>query len=260
MAGGFFRKVRIMFLLYVLLIVAGTAWLAKARSTDWDDALRVAIYPINGDGGEFTSEHIASLSFDSFNEIENYFEREADRYGLVLDHPVDVYLSKPLDKNPPLPPAEQSPLGVMWWSLKLRYWAWRNDNYEYPKDIKLFVIYFDPEKHKYVRHSLGLQKGLIGIVNVFSGDRMERDNKVIIAHELLHTIGATDKYDAASNLPFYPAGYAEPEKDPILPQDMAEIMGGRIPVTQTRAKAPESLDETVIGEATAMEIRWLDDR
>jgi hypothetical protein len=85
---------------------------------------------------------------------------------------------------------------------------------------------------------------------------MAGSNAVIIAHELLHTVGATDKYDFATNLPRFPDGYAEPERTPRYPQAFAEIMGGRIPVSEIRADIPVTLDQTLIGAATAAEIGW----
>ena len=85
---------------------------------------------------------------------------------------------------------------------------------------------------------------------------MTRQNNVIITHEFLHTLGATDKYDPATNRPTYPDGYADPDQQPPEPQTFAEIMAGRIPVSQTQAKIPESLNDVVIGELTAKEINW----
>ena len=77
---------------------------------------------------------------------------------------------------------------------------------------------------------------------------------MVIAHELLHTFGASDKYDLATLQPIYPAGYAEPALSPRLPQSKAEIMGGRTPVDELNAEIPASLADTVIGAETAQEI------
>jgi len=77
-----------------------------------------------------------------------------------------------------------------------------------------------------------------------------------LAHELLHTLGATDKYDPSDNQPWHPEGYAEPTLEPLHPQRYAEIMAGRIPLGRTRAEIPRTLDETLIGAATAREINW----
>ena len=65
-----------------------------------------------------------------------------------------------------------------------------------------------------------------------------------------------DKYQPATNLPSYPLGYAEPQRQPRYPQRRAEIMGGRIPVSAHEAVMPDSLSQCDIGPATALEIRW----
>jgi hypothetical protein len=86
---------------------------------------------------------------------------------------------------------------------------------------------------------------------------MSGTNNVVILHEMLHTLGATDKYDRASNMPLFPDGYAEPERMPRLPQHFAEIMGGRIPIGTLRADQPDGLHQVVIGRQTAREINWI---
>ena len=85
----------------------------------------------------------------------------------------------------------------------MRYWAFSFDEYEGPKpDIRMFIVYFDPKTHKQLNNSLGLEKGLIGVVNAFADNEMEEQNNVVLAHEILHTLGAADKYDPIrENLP-----------------------------------------------------------
>src|SRR4030095_10262266 len=100
-------------------------------------------------------------------------------------------------------------------------------------------------------HSIGLQKGLFGIVNVFADRRMLGSNDTVIAQELLHTLGATDKYDPATNQPAWPDGYAEPQRAPRYPQEYADLRGGRIPSSASESSTPESLREVIIGGQTA---------
>ena len=121
----------------------------------------------------------------------------------------------------------------------------------------MFVIYFDPEESQRLAHSLGLQKGLIGVVNAFADDEMSKENNIVIAHELLHTVGASDKYDPRTNQPLFPIGFAEPDREPSLPQKKAEIMAGRIPVDVNKTISPKSLKKVLLGETTATEIRWI---
>ena len=246
-----------MMLLYVLLLVAAGGWLAKSRTTDWDKPLNVVVYSINGDGSQVSESYINELDIVDFESIENFFTEEAKRHQLGLKKPVDIVLVGKLNSQPPMPPGNASTLSVMLWSLKLRYWAWKNDNYPYAEDIQIFVRYFDPKTSPTVAHSLGLQKGLIGVVNAFARKDMKQENNVIIAHEILHTVGAVDKYDPRNNMPIYPIGFANPDKEPLYPQNKAEIMAGRIPVNENEIKQPRELKQVVLGAATALEINWL---
>jgi hypothetical protein len=253
-----FKKIRILFLLLVLLLVATSTWLTQWRTTSWERPLVVAIYPINGDGSERSAAYIENLSVDAFADIETFFRDEAEQYQLALKQPVEIVLGPVLTEHPPVPPRDRNPLAVMWWSLKMRYWAWQvGSDMGPPAHIQMFVLYNDPDLNPRVAHSLGLQKGLLGVVHVFADNRDVGGNNVVIAHELLHTVGASDKYDLQSNQPIFPIGYAEPEKVPPLPQEFAEIMAGRIPLTQTEARQARTLSAVLIGEHTAREIRWI---
>ena len=105
-------------------------------------------------------------------------------------------------------------------------------------------------------HSLGLQNGLFGIVHAYAYEPYDATNNVVVAHELMHTLGATDKYDLVTLLPSFPGGYAEPEAEPRYPQRLAEVMAGRVALSPGEARMAESLDEVVVGPVTAAEIGW----
>lgn len=255
-----FRLIRTSILFLILINVAVGTWLTRVRTTAWEHPLRVMMFPINADGGAGTEAYIAGLHQAAFQPIAEFMRGEAQRYGVSVYAPVDVSLGAEISSRPPDPPFGGNALQVALWSLKMRYWAWRHADFDGPApDVRIFVLYHDPEEVSQVAHSLGLQKGLIGVVNAFASEEQAAQNNVIIAHELLHTVGATDKYDtySGSNMPAYPDGYAEPDKDPLLPQEYAEIMGGRIPVSPDEASIPASLDEVLVGAATAREINWV---
>ena len=76
-----FKSVRIAILLFILFFVAAGTWLTQARSTDWNNSLWVKIYPINGDGSDASDRYISRLDLRSFEGIEAFVAREADRYG-----------------------------------------------------------------------------------------------------------------------------------------------------------------------------------
>lgn len=254
-----FRKLRIAALLFILFMVAATTWLTQWRSTDWSRSQWLVIYPINGDGRVGTAAYIDTLGEDSYGAIAEFLAREAEHYGLPLAQPIEIRLAPQVHSLPPAPPPSRQPLEVALWSLQLRWWAWRNDSYDGPGNQQMFLVYHDPEHTERVDHSLGLQKGLIGVVHAYASERQAEQNNVIIAHELLHLFGATDKYDLASNQPIHPDGYAEPDKAPLHPQQFAEIMGGRVPLSPDKAEIPRHLLGVVVGEPTAREIRWIND-
>lgn len=245
-------------LLYILILVAGGSWLVTQRSTSWTEPLWVAIYPISADASGQSAKYMESLDHATFAAIETFIAEEAKHYGVALAQPVRVVLGNRVTEQPPAPPEAGNVLQVMLWSLRLRYWTWRVDKGDAPppSDVEIYVRYFDPESHPVLAHSLGLQKGLVGVVNAFASRRQAGSNNVVIAHELLHTLGASDKYDPATNQPLFPTGYAEPEAKPRFPQTLAELMGGRVPVSSTESNMPKSLDQVVIGAQTANEIRW----
>lgn len=251
------RKFRIIILLLILATVVQEVWLYKADLA-WKHNLYVAVYPINADGSDEVGAYLQTLSRDDFEPMAEYFAEEAESYGLGLRRPIEVQLGAVVDELPPEPPRNGSILNTMLWSLKFRLFAWQNS----PKvsvrpDIRLYLLYHDPKNNSVLGHSTALNKGRIGRVNLFGSPTYAKKNLVVTAHELLHTLNATDKYDLQSTLPIYPDGYAEPDKVPLYPQSFAELMGGRTPKNNTEADIPQSLRHTVIGEKTAREIGWL---
>ena len=117
--------------------------------------------------------------------------------------------------------------------------------------------YHNPGFTRSVPHSVGLQQGLVGVVHAFADPDMRGSNNVVIAHEILHTLGATDKYDPATAAPVFPIGYGEPQRVPLYPQAFAEVMAGRKATSRTDSEMPGSLDEVLVGRVTAMEINWV---
>jgi len=252
-----FKAIRITILLLILFFVAVSTWLTQARSTDWNNSLWVKIYPINGDGSANSARYIEKLSIDSFAGIESFVDRETARFGHTLARPVRVELGLPIKEQPPSLGKSPSALAVMMWSMKMRWWAGRiTSNQDNPDpDVRVFVRYHTPQANFVLENSVGLQKGMVGVVNAFAGRQQTGTNNVIIAHEFLHTLGATDKYDPVNGQPYIPAGIAEPDRKPRFPQRYAEIMGGRIAVSESDAMVPMSLKYVVIGDQTAHEIR-----
>ncbi len=254
-----FKNVRIVFLLGLLAYAAIYTKEQKLNTRSWYKPISVTIFPINGDDSVETDLYISQLSDSDFNDIDTFFKRNAEKYQLIATQPIITTLGQAITAHPPTPPTDRSAiLQVIIWSMKLRYWAYKHtpDSFSNKNRIRLYVIYHQSKENQALEHSLGLQKGLIGIVHAFADPKQNAQNAIVMTHEVLHTVGATDKYDN-SNLPVYPDGYAEPNKSPLYPQRRAEIMAGRMAISEHDAKMPNSLKQVTVGEKTAAEINWI---
>jgi len=252
-----FRRFRIAILSLILVVVAVNAYWIDKRISMWVTTLHVVLYPINADGTSEVAEYIDSLEKTDFDPLENFMREEAALCELRLDDPIAIHLAPEIKAMPPSLPEVRDTMDAILWSLKMRYWSWQTDTYDGPGDVKMYVLYRTFKNEDTREISLGLQKGKIGLVQADATETLINHTCLAIAHEMLHTFGATDKYDYETLLPIYPHGFAEPDQQPLYPQRMAEIMAGIIPVSETEIKKPKNLDEVTLGRKTCVEIQWL---
>lgn len=252
-----FRLIRILILLGLLLLAAGMSYWERLAVTQWLRPLEVVIYPVAGDGSDEVRVYLDQLEASRFEEIGRFIQAQSERYAGRRMPLSPIRLGPEIGEIPPAPQtAGQGAMQALLWSLKLRHYVLRHTPFfDSLGQIKLFVVYHRGEDGVPLQHSLGLQKGLLGVVHVFAQDKQAAQNNVIIAHELFHTLGASDKYDARG-MPLYPEGFGEPGDKPAYPQRKAEIMAGRVMLSPSRAKIPENLDACVVGYKTAYEINW----
>ena len=254
------RNVRIAFLLLILGVAAWSNWYDRLSTTDWDETLYIGVFPVDEAENPVARDYIERLSANHIADIEKFLNEEARGYGIGIARPVSVELYPPVAERPPERAANSNVLQNMWWSLKLRMYARRavaRVRQAAPAGTHLRAFTTTLAFSQAVPHSVGMQKGLVGVVHAFAAAGMTRTNNVVIAHEILHTLGASDKYDPDTLAPLYPIGYAEPDRTPRFPQSFTEIMAGRYPVDARTFEMPESLDQVVVGDSTALEIRWI---
>ncbi|MGR9100601.1 MAG: hypothetical protein ACU826_08540 [Gammaproteobacteria bacterium] len=254
-----FKSIRIVILLLIFAFVAFYSKSQRLQSRAWTEPLEVVIYPINGDRSASVEDYIARLDAADFASIDRFFREEGESYPIIADHPTETRLGPILIKQPPPSPLpDASALERMWWGVRFRWWSFLNtpDSDSNLRRVRIFTHYHDAVAGRRLQHSLGLDKGLLAIVHAFASPDQNEQNNIVIAHELLHTVGATDKYDNNEE-PSYPDGYAAPDQKPLFPQRYAEIMSGRIPLSPRTSRMASSLDECVVGRKTAMEINWL---
>lgn len=249
------KTIRVIILLAILLIVGVNAW--RDMNQDWSKPIVILLHPINADGQATTSRYIQQISSNDVVEIQNYLQTESKEFR---DQPIAFHfrLGRELTVLPPKAPDQSSALQSILWSLKFRFYAWKQHKRgDGSPSVTLYLNFYDPQIHKTLKHSTALERGRIGIVNLFASRKQSGSNTVVLTHELLHTFGAKDKYDRVTGQPIYPLGYANPEQKPLYPQQRAEIMGGYIPVSQTKSKIPNNLHDTMMSRLTAQEIGWV---
>lgn len=248
------KKIRILVLLLILLIVAVNAY--RDQNQNWSKPIIVQLHPINADGLPTTQQYIQQLSIQDLDIARDFLQKSAQQYR---DPPTYFYfnLGRELKALPPKVPEQASLFDTILWSLKFRFYAWKqHEAKDGSSSVTLFLNYYDPAHTSQLKHSTALQKGRIGSVNLFASQKQSPQNQIVLVHELLHAFGATDKYDLATGQPIYPVGYADPNQQPLFPQSKAELMAGHIPLSMDKSKMPESLAQTLINENTALELGW----
>ncbi len=251
-----FKLVRIVILLSIFFVILISTWMNERRLASWERPIWVTVYPMLTDNGPVTRAFAESIQESTFADVNLFFERELGLYDVSLTPPFNFQIAPVSDELPPAIPDRQDVFAIAFWSLQMRWWVWRmqqNDGLV-AADIQLFVLYHSVGVDSEMKMSVGMRKGMYGLVKAYTGGDMRDQNNVVIAHELLHIFGATDKYIAGTGQPEFPFGLADPERQPVYPQVAAEIMGGRILLSPYESIMPDSLDQCRIGHKTAEEI------
>lgn len=251
-----FKLMRIVFLLSILFVIVVSTWLTEKQMAAWERPILVTVYPIVSDNMPESREFANRLSEESFREVNAFFERESMLYGFVVTPAFRFQIAPVSNQLPPPVPAQFEAADIAWWSLKMRWWAWTKnwgDGLIQP-DIQMFVLYHSLNGNNEVGISVGMRKGRYGIVKAYARESLQEQNLVVFTHEMLHVLGATDKYVLSTGEPIFPQGFARPGKRPLFPQSEAEIMGGAIPLSATNSVPPGSLERCKIGSQTAREI------
>lgn len=249
------KNIRVAILLVVLLVVAVNAY--RDQNQDWNQPIHILLHPINADGLATTQQYIQQLQQDDFAEVKQYLEKNSQQYRGQSSYFM-IQIGRELQQVPPKMSEQPSILNNILWSLKFRFYAWKqHQSGDGSPSLTLYLNYYDPKQSRELKHSTALERGRIGSVNLFASPKQAAQNNVVLVHELLHGFGATDKYNLNNGEPIFPIGYAQADQQPLYPQTEAEIMGGRIPLSEHKSKMPNDLNETVISILTAREVGWI---
>jgi len=249
------KNIRVACLLVVLLIVAVNAY--RDQNQNWNQPINILLHPINADGLASTQQYIQQLQSADFADVKQYLEENSRQYRGQSSYFM-IQIGRELHTVPPRMSEQPSILKNILWSLKFRYYAWKqHQSIDGSPSLTLYLNYYDPKQTRELKHSTALERGRIGSVNLFASQKQVEQNNVVLVHELLHGFGATDKYNLNTGEPIFPIGYAQADKQPLYPQTEAEIMGGRIPLSAQKSKMPQNLEQTVISVITAQEVGWI---
>lgn len=258
---GWFFRVRVTLLLILLsgvLLWAGNDWWRRRSRQAWEAPLRVALVLVERE--PVAPELMAKLESRAF-DLERRLQQERKRHTGRDAPPFSVVVKGPVGTTHDAPRVSGSELlDLARHSYAL--WRWTRD-----LDARSQVEWRGYEARIYLvlKPALGKATAFVegesedgGRVGVASADLNEETIDlalIVAAHELFHTLGASDKYDAAGRAR-YPDGFADPTRQPLYPQPGAELMARNVPVTEGSERPPETLDELWIGEQTAREIGW----
>jgi hypothetical protein len=256
-----FFHVRVTVLLVVLAGVLLYAWKDVSRRrarNDWDRTLTVGLVvarlgPVEGDAVDALRERVRAL--------EDILAAEAVRYrGPGGPRPFDVVVFGPVDvtQRPPTPEGDGVIDLARYAYAKSRYAARIDEAAGVTRglDVRIYLV-AHPGREGAPNFVEGLseQSGRAGFVEVDLHRTMVDFALFVFAHELGHTLGATDKYDD-DGATMIPGGLAEPDAVPRFPQRFVELMARGRPIGPGTERPPDSLRELRVGPVTAREIGW----
>lgn len=251
-------RVRVTLLLCVLAVVVLYAVrdvLARHARTEWRRSLDVAFVLVTEPGVEPAA--VAALH-SRLPDLAARLTSELHRYRPDAPSPFAFTLYGPTPHSEPLPVPEDGLLGAARYAFALhRFTGDIDGRLGLPKrgfDARLYLVLSAPTDRAVVE-GMSEHGGRVGLARA----ELDTDNVdmalFVAAHELFHTLGATDHY-GPDGLALVPGGLAEPDRSPLYPQAFAEIMARNRPVSATSEERPASLAELAVGPSTAREVGW----
>ena len=249
-------------ILVVVLLVALRDVRSRRARNDWDHMLYVAVAPVRLENVDEAS--VAALRA-RLPALEDRLAAELARHhpGTSI-RPFKLELTTAVTAaSPPPLPAADGVVDLVQHSMALSAYLKDIDTRAGIEpslyDSRIYVAMRKPRKaERTLVEGRSEQGGRVGLVELELDAEAEAVDLalIVIAHELLHTLGASDKYDPSGRT-LVPQGLAEPDRVPLFPQPFAEIMGRNRMVSATQERVPSSLAEIAVGPTTAREIGWL---
>lgn len=254
----------LLFILFVVVLYALKDLRSRRERTAWDRTLDVAVVVVHVDGTPAVDPDAVRVLEERLPALEERLRAEAERYrppSTGIEPPFRFRIKGPvIVKSRPPSPASEGAVDLAKQAVDMKAWLRDVD----PRagvepeqwDSRIYVIVRRPasQRRAFVEGE-SEQGGRVGSVAVELDASMADTTLFVVTHELMHTLGATDKYDQNGRT-LIPDGLAEPEREPLYPQRYAEVMARNRPTSPVAETIPISLDELAVGPKTAQEIGW----
>jgi len=258
------RGARLRLLVLVGLLGVTVSWAmydmhSRRARTEWEHPVEVAVALV--ELGTVDPRAVEALRA-RFPALEARLASEYHRHGGRLAVPVHFTVFGPVAVDRAPPPDPEATLSSL---ARHAYEQWRwthavDVGCSLPArrfDSRIYVLVRVPrEAHRdWVEGSSELG-GRVGVARIDLDATVIDLALFVVTHELLHTLGASDKYDAAGRA-LIPEGLVEPHRIPLYPQRSAEVMTRNLVLAPGSERPPDSLSELGVGAGTAAEIGWL---
>lgn len=242
-----------------VLLWAGNDWWRRRERSAWKRPLRVVLVLVEREPvPAATLQTLTSRTFD----LERRLKSELLRHRGSSVEPFSIDVKGPVRAAADPPSAAADDL----WSMathSLSLWRWTRDLDERSGvawrgyDSRIYLV-LRPSRDAEPRVVEGEseQGGRVGVARADIDPEMVDFALFVATHELMHTLGANDKYDERGHA-IFPSGFADPGREPLFPQPGAEVMARNVPVAPNEERPPETLDELFVGDETAREIGWM---
>jgi len=244
------------------LLATTVAWAgydirSRRMRTEWHRPVEVAVALVQL--GEVDPGVLSALRA-RFPDLETRLSDEYHRHGGHLSRPIHFTLFGPVsvDRPPPADP-DGSRLGLVQHAYEQWRWTHAVDvGSSLPArgfDSRVYLLVRAPRDRRHWVEGSSELGGRVGVARVELSSVTVDLALFVVTHELFHTLGASDKYDANGRASI-PDGLVEPERAPLYPQIYAEVMTRNLVLAAGSERPPDSLAELGVGELTAREIGW----
>ncbi len=255
----FFVRVAILLgVLAVVIMYAAQDTYRRKHRNDWDHTLEIALVVLERGSVDPKAiarmrERLPALEARLTEELHNRRPEAPPPFHFSFFGPVSV------DAPPALAQSEEVSTRV-----REMYEQWRTfdaidgraEVHARAFDSRVYVTVRRPASKELQRvEGASEENGRIATVEVELAEETADLALIVSAHELLHTVGASDKYDALGRTAI-PEGLCDPDAKPLYPQKRAEIMARNRMVAVGKEEIPTKLDQLGVGPVTAREIGW----